>query len=582
MVSALSSNTLVGLDIETTGLSALDSRMLLVQISVGDQVFVMVPSRVEMQKILPFLRDPKWEIIIQNARFEQTFFKHVYDTEITNVFDTYLAELLIDSSSHSNGLGVLSEKYTGIKLNKDIRKTFLGVKPITTFTDEQLEYAALDAEVLLPIRSAQKEKIKSLGLERVADIEFALTNVVASLELEGVPIDVGKWKVKLANAEKERLNSKGKMNSLIFDGTGISEQMGMFERDGINLKSPKQVKEKFLQLGIDIDKTNERELARIDHPAAQELLRYRGLQKIQDAYGETFLGAIHPFTQRIHADFQQIGTETGRFSCRKPNLQQMPAEFRECVSLKDHKIVVADFANIELRILAEISKDKAFTAAFSSGADPHKSTAAIMFNIPLDKVDKDQRFIAKTINFGIMYGMGANKLMDMLNQKRKEQKQKNLTITQVRSIYTKYKEAYKGAVAWLRNAGEQGYAQGYATTMLGRRRILHRPDSNQPYDEFERQVGGVKRQAANSPIQGTNADITKLAMLNLHHDLSKFNYQSKMIIQVHDEIVVLAHEKEAESIKLLVEESMLSSAQEVLANVPVLVEAHIADVWRKD
>ena len=541
----------------------------------------MNPSAVDIQRILPFLRDPKWTKIIQNAVFEQRFFKHVYNTDIIGVFDTYLAELLINSSGHINNLAYLADKYANIKLDKDIRKSFFGAKPMAAFSEEQLEYAALDAQVLHPIYRAQKEKIDALGLGRVADIEFSLTNVVADMENEGVPIDSKKWNQKLREADADRLKSKERMNSLIFDGTGIPEQIGMFERDGIDLKSPKRVKEAFAQLGIDLESTNEREIALVDHPAAKELLNYRGLQKIRDSYGKTFLDMIHPFTGRIHADFVQIGTETGRFSCRKPNLQQMPAQFRECVSLQDHKVVVADFANIELRILAELSKDKAFTQAFSTGGDPHKSTAAIMFNMPLENVNKDQRFIAKTINFGIMYGMGVYKLRDMLNAKNRESGTKELTINEVKAIYSKYKTAYSDAITWLRRTGEEAYTKSYSTTMLGRRRVLDRADTSKPEDEFDKQVAAIKRQGSNSPIQGTNADITKLAMLNLHHDLSKYNYRSKMIIQVHDEIVVLAHKNEAESVKMVLEESMLSSAQEVLKNVPVLVDAYIDDVWRK-
>lgn len=579
MVSALNERNTLSLDIETTGLLPFDSRILLCQVSVGDQVFVMQPSRVDMTRLLPFLRDPKWLKIVQNAAFEGKFFQHFYNTDLANVFDTFLAEKLIDSDSQANSLEALAKKYAGIELNKKIREEFYNMKPMSIFSDTQLQYAADDATVLHTIYTAQSKLLKDYGLEKVAQIEFDLTTVIASMENEGVPINQALWRKKLEKYDERHEESRLKMNSLIFDGTGIPEQMGLFVRDGVNLDSPKKVKEAFHKLGIDVDSTSEREIALVDHPAARELLNYRELEKIRTSYGENILSMIHPFTGRLHSDFNQIGTRTGRFASRKPNLQQMPGEFKECVSLKDYKVVSADFANIELRILAKYSQDKAFMAAFQSGDDPHKSTAAGMFSIPLEKVTKEQRFIAKTINFGLVYGMGIDKLRDLLNKDVPDSKK--LTFDQVKSMYGKYKQTYKGAINWLRETGELGLRQGYSTTMLGRRRTLARPSFTGDEDLFNRLISGVKRKAANSPIQGTSADITKLAMLNVYHDLQKYNYRAKMIIQVHDEIVVLAHKNEAESIKEVVVESMVDSAQEVLEEVPVKVDSIIGDVWSK-
>jgi DNA polymerase I-like protein with 3'-5' exonuclease and polymerase domains len=367
------------------------------------------------------------------------------------------------------------------------------------------------------------------------------------------------------------------MNSLIFDDTGLSEQMGLFVRDGIDLDSPKKVKTAFQKLGIDIETTTEREIALVDHPAARELLVYRELAKVLSSFGDNLIQMIHPFTGRLHADFQQIGTRTGRFACRTPNLQQMPKEFRACVGLKGYKIVSADFANIELRILTKYSQDKEFIKAFNSGDDPHKSTAAGMFNIPIETVTPEQRFIAKTINFGLVYGMGVDKLRDLLNANSS----KNFSLPEVRALHNRYKQTYSGAISWLRNAGEQGLAQLYSTTMLGRRRELVRPTYAGDDDTFNKQISAVKRKAANSPIQGTSADITKLAMLNVYHDLAKYKYNAKMIIQVHDEIVVLAHKSEAVSVGEVIVESMLDAGREVLQDVPIKVDLNINDVWHK-
>jgi DNA polymerase I-like protein with 3'-5' exonuclease and polymerase domains len=400
------------------------------------------------------------------------------------------------------------------------------------------------------------------------------------MELEGVPIDLNKWKSKIAYYATEHEASRLRMNELLFPST-VMEQQGMFVRDAINLNSPKQLKEAFGNIGVKLEATNEREIGIINHPAAKELMNYRRLQKIMSSYGETFLGEIHPFTGRIHPDWQQIGTATGRFSCKSPNLQQMPDEFRQCVSLQDHVAVVADYSQIELRILAEYSGDAKFMEAFLSGEDLHKATAAAMFSVPTEDITKEQRFIAKTINFGLAYGMGPNKLMDILNQESmKEGKGAKFQIRQVQAIMNRYKNTYRDVIAWLHQAGELAYRNGYSETMLGRKRYFTRPDMTSP--NYLQEIASIKRQGANAPIQGTNADITKIAMVNLHNDLEDYNFRAKIILQVHDEIVVLAHKRHAVAVKEMVVESMLKSASGVLKKVPVKVDAYISDIWKKE
>lgn len=580
MVSDLSNTSLFSLDIETTGLRPIDSRILLVQISTRDVSYVINPGKVKLEPILPFLSDPNIKKIIQNGKFDTSFFRYLYNTKVRNIFDTMLSEQLLDTTP---GIGVsldaMAKRYFNIELDKSVRNQFLHMKPMQAFTDQQIEYAGKDASILLPLYDEQMKKLKVLGLEKIADIEGDLSAVVAGMENSGIPINAKKWTDKLEVYKERHEESRLKMNSLIFDDTGLPEQMGLFVRDGIDLDSPKKLKAAFQKIGLDIETTKEQEIALIDHPAAKELLNYRELQKIISSYGKSFIEKIHPFTDRIHPDFKQIGARTGRFSCREPNVQQIPAEFRECVGLEGYKIVVADFSQIELRILAELSQDEGLVSALKSGADLHKSTAARMFNIPIEKVDTERRAIAKTINFGLVYGIGIGKLKDKLNAE-KDAKQ-HLSFNQVKQLMAQYKVAYKGAIDWLRNTGEAAYAEGYCTTILGRRRNFTRPVFAGDSEVFDKQVASLKRQGANTPIQGTSADITKLAMVNLDEDLMYYNYRAQILIQVHDEIVVLAHNSQAESVKQVVEESMLNSASEVLKDIPVKVDAYITDYWKK-
>lgn len=582
VVSALNDVNAFSIDLETTGLTPIDSRILLCQIGLPDgTVYVIDVNLVPLEPLLPFFTSVKYKKIIQNSKFERRFFLAKYNVPINNVFDTQLAERIIHPDAYNYSLKALALGYSNIVLDKEIRSSFFNRK-VGAFSQEQIKYAAQDADVLWGIMKQQNEMLIETDMLKVASMEFDLAQVVASMEETGTPIDRDRWQAKISDYKRQHEESRLRMHDLLFTDGGLDEQMGLFVREGINLNSNQQIKAAFIKIGINIEATNEREIALVNHPAAKELLVYRGFQKIMSAYGESFLDKIHPFTGRIHADFQQIGTETGRFSCKDPNLQQMPDEFRQCVALKDHVIVGADYSQIELRILAELSNDPAFISAFSSGEDLHKSTASMMFKIPIDSVTKEQRFMAKTINFGISYGMGVGKLMDMLNAEAAKNKTPKLSYPQVQELFTRYHKTYRGVSKWLTEAANAAFIKGYSETMMGRKRFYSRPDPNElPKADYELQVSAIKRKGANSPIQGTNADITKLAMLNVQEELQDGGYQANVIIQVHDEIVVLAHKRQAEAVKLVVEEAMRSAAASFLKAVPVRADAYISDVWKK-
>ena len=543
--------------------------------------YVIDASKVPLEPLLPFLSSPRWLKIIQNSKFERRFFLNKYQTPINSVFDTQLAERIIKPEGFSYGLADLALRYTNVRLDKSVRKSFYERKNVT-MSSEQIAYAAKDVEVLWPIMDAQEIKLAEHNMIPIATVEFDLAQVVASMEETGTPIDQDKWRSKINLYEKEHEASRLKMLDILYDSDKIDEQLGLFSRGGINISSHKQILEAFHKIGINVDNTNEREISLVDHPAAVELLNYRGLDKILTSYGGSFLDKIHPFTQRIHADFQQIGTETGRFSCKEPNMQQMPEEFRECVSLKDHVIVGADYSQIELRILAELSGDKNFIKAFTSGEDMHKSTAALMFGVPLDSVTKEQRFTAKSINFGIAYGMGPGKLMDTLNTEARRNGGTVHTFPEVRGMFDRYRKTYFQVNKWLQEAANKAFISGESETMYGRKRFYTRPDPNSlSQEDYDKQVGAIKRRGANSPIQGTNADITKLAMLNVHNNLEEGGFNAKIILQVHDEIVVLAHKRQAEQVKQVIVDSMNESASLVLKIVPVKVDGYVSEIWKK-
>lgn len=536
-----------------------------------------------IEPILPYLKSYKWTKLFHNEKFEQKFFQYYYKTRIVNTWDVYNAELVINPDSKEAGLDDLALKYLNVTLDKTIRKSFLKHNG-SDFSDEQIEYAASDVDVLFDIKAAQEPKIAELNIQPILDIEFPLAGVVADMENVGIPINKELWKSKMVEFQKLHEESRTKMNDLIFDSGNVEEQLGMFGRTRINLGSHVQVKKAFKNaFNINVDSTSERVISLIKHPAAQELLNYRGYDKILTSYGKSFIDKIHPFTNRLHADWQQMGTGTGRFSCREPNMQQVPEPFRECVQGGDkYMLCTADYSQIELRILAQLSDDPNLLRAFNSGQDLHKTTASLMFNISLDAVSKEQRFMAKTINFGIAYGMGITKLRDTLNAEAIRNKSPLLTYPQIKDLQKRHARSFQRASEWLREAGLLAYRQSYSETMLGRKRFYTRPDMNEMDEEmFTKRVEALKRKGANGPIQGTNADITKMAMVNIYDEIQDAGYNANIILQVHDEIVVLAQKNHAEAVKLMLEETMRKTAEKIITKVPIKADAVLSTSWNK-
>ncbi|MBC7898798.1 MAG: hypothetical protein H7070_01985, partial [Saprospiraceae bacterium] len=303
-----------------------------------------------------------------------------------------------------------------------------------------------------------------------------------------------------------------------------------------------------------------------DYPVVAKLLEYRGVAKSLTSFGENILEFIEPKTGRIHADFRQIGAPTGRFSCSNPNLQQIPhdEQYRRCfVPPEGRKLIIADYSQIELRILAEFSDDENFINAFVSGLDFHTITAAQVFGAKPEDITDEQRSFAKRLNFGIVYGIGASRfaLMTGLGQ------------TAAENTMRKYFGTFRGLDKYLRESGNKVVAERQARTASGRMMRLR-------FDENDRQqVGGARRNGINMPIQGTSADILKRAMRLLHDQIS--DTSAKLVNIVHDEIIVECDAAEATDIAAKLEKAMCSAGEEYVKKVPVKVDVHIADEWAK-
>jgi DNA polymerase I len=296
------------------------------------------------------------------------------------------------------------------------------------------------------------------------------------------------------------------------------------------------------------------------------LLEYRTVQKAITSYGENILEYINPVTGRLHADFRQIGAPTGRFSCNNPNIQQVPhgEEYRRCFRAPEgRKLVIADYSQIELRILADVTGDEGFINAFQSGADLHKTTAAQVFNVSIDEVTGEQRSFAKRLNFGVVYGIGAKRFAMMTG----------LSDDEAQNIMTRYFQTYRKLDAWLKEAARTAVRQREARTPLGRlARFRFDPQDRQ-------QTSLTERNGKNMPIQGASADILKRALRLLHDGIH--GTSANIVNIVHDEIIVECDAAEAGRIQQIVEDSMCAAGEEYVKKVPVKVESEIKDEWIK-
>ena len=566
-VAALSAAPEVGFDSETTGLDPHTSRMRLAQLATPEASYVIDLFRLTREQLAPLfklLAAARPVKVAHSAKFDLKFLLRHYGVRVPAVFDTFLASQLVsagdDNDRHS--LEASAQRHLGVQLDKTAQLSDWSGE----LTAAQIEYAARDASVVLPLRERLGARLAEMNLQRVAELEFDCVLAVAAMELAGVYLDAACWReqVKWVRAQHEQA-ALALQREL---GAG-APQLSLFDTPrNINLDSPHQVRDALARLGIEVESTREwrmRKLAR-QHPVIQQLLDYRGLSKSLTSYGEGMLDHINPATGRIHASFHQIGTPTGRFSCSSPNIQQVPhaVEYRSCFRApQGRKLILADYSQLELRVLAEFSQDAALLAAFNSGTDLHRATASQMLRVPLAEVTPQQREHAKGLNYGIVYGMGAEGLAFRIG----------VEIDEAEELIERYFAAYAGVARWLRAAAVRAVREGASRTATGRLWVFHL-DTND-----RQQLSQLKRLGKNAPIQGSASDLFKRAMKLV--DDALLDGDAQIINSVHDEIVVECGEAAAEETAEAVSRAMVAAGKEFLPHVPVVVEAKVADAWVK-
>lgn len=565
----------LGFDTETTALDPYQGEIRLVQLSNGKDTKVIdlkafaargdLRTSAELAPLRDLIAADKPIKIAHNAKFDAKWVAHHLGVEISGIFDTFLASQLIAAGDQDrrHSLAEVTSYFLGTELDKSEQVSDWSAAELS---HSQIEYAARDAATMIPLREKIVEKLKTDELIQVAKLEFDCVMPIAAMELNGFYLDEARWRKQLEKVKIVQTKVADELQNLLSAGVAQASLFGVTE---INLDSQAQVTDALKNLGVPVPATTrgwQLQPLAADYPVVAKLLEYRGVAKSLSSFGENILEFIEPQTGRIHSDFRQIGAPTGRFSCSKPNIQQIPheKEYRRCFRAPDgRKLITADYSQVELRILAEFSGDENFIKAFRSGEDFHATAAAQVFNIKPEEVTSEQRSFAKRLNFGVVYGIGSQRFALMTGLKQ----------TEAENLMRKYFATYRGLDAWLREAGQKVLSNRIARTASGRMMRFR-------FDENDRQqISSARRNGMNMPIQGTSADVLKRALRLLHDEIS--GTSAKLVNIVHDEIIVEADSGEAEQIAEKLDKAMCAAGEEYVKKVPVKVDVAISDEWSK-
>jgi DNA polymerase-1 len=556
-------------DTETTSIKAVDAELVGMSFSYQTGEAYYVPFPKEKEKIIallapfkPFFESEKIIKIGQNIKYDMLVLKK-YGCEVEGpLFDTMLAHYLIDPDSR-HGMDILAEQYLDY-IPVSIKELIGGKGKPATMRDVELEkvveYAAEDADITLQLKQALAPEIDSKELQSLFyDLELPLLRVLASMEFNGVKIDPDALRTMSVELRDESRVVQDQIFRLAGEEFNIAspKQLGVILFDKLKLiENPKKTKTGQYATGEEILSRMEK-----DHEIAGKILEFRELQKLKSTYVDALPELISHYDGRIHTNYSQTVAATGRLSSLNPNLQNIPIrtpkgrEIRKAFvpSKKDYVILSADYSQIELRIMAAFADDEKMIAAFKEGRDIHATTAATINKVPLAEVTSEMRGMAKSANFGIIYGISAYGLSQNLNIPRKE----------AADFIESYFEEFPAVKKYMDQVVNDARDNGYVSTILGRRRYLRDINSRN-----QTMRGGAERNAINAPIQGTAADIIKIAMINIHNWMQEKNVDSKMIMQVHDELVFEVPVSELEMMqtqveKLMKEASTLSVPMEV-------------------
>ena len=579
LVNQLQNQASVCFDTETTGINTLHAELVGLSFSFekGKGFYVPFPenqaeAKALLEKFRPFFENEQIEKIGQNLKYDVKILKNYGLSVAGKLFDTMLAHYLINPDMRHN-MDVLSETY--LQYSPKSIETLIGKKGKNQLSmrevalEEIKEYAAEDADVTLQLKEIFSPILDKAETKKLFDeIEVPLIEVLADMETEGINLDVPFLKEMSVAMQQEIAAFEQKIYETAGEKFNLAspKQLGDVLFDKLKIGGTKQKKTKTGQYA-----TGEEVLSYLvkEHPIVADILEWRQMVKLQSTYIDALPLQVDSKTQRVHTDYMQTVAATGRLSSNNPNLQNIPVRtergrlIRKAFIARNENYVLlsADYSQIELRIIAALSGEDNMIKAFQNNEDIHKSTAAKVFNVPLDEVTKEQRSHAKTVNFGIIYGVSAFGLSNQTNLSRQESA----------ALIEAYYNTYPKLKAYMQNQVDFARENGYVQTVLGRRRYLK--DINSANAMVR---SGAERNAVNAPIQGSAADIIKIAMIHIHHRLKTEQWKSKMLLQVHDELVFDVHLSEIEAIKPLIKHEM---EQAFVMQVPLEVDMGMGDNW---
>lgn len=573
LIALLEKTEMISFDTETTGIDANQAELVGISFSIEPNKAYYIPidedqkkAQIQVDQFKSILENPTKKFIGQNIKYDMLMMSWYGVQMPTPFFDTMIAHYLLEPDQRHK-LDYLSEAYLNYKMVPI--EDLIGKKGITQGSmrnvglEEIKEYAGEDADVTLQLCSILSKDIENENLkDLINNIELPLVKVLKDIEFEGVRIDPD----FLRNYSKVLEDQIRKSEKAIYEKCGTR----------FNIASPKQVGEvlfeklklpyRWKKTGSNQFSTDDEKLTELakDFEVVNDIQEYRKLAKLKSTYVDSLPLMVNPKTGRVHSSFNQARAATGRLSSENPNLQNIPIkneagrEIRKAFVPRneDHIIVSADYSQIELRLIAEISNEEAMLDAFIKNQDIHRATAAKVYGVPYDDVNSDQRRNAKTVNFSILYGAGATNISRQLGIKQSEAKE----------LIENYFNQYKGLKKYMNETVESARSKGYVMTYMGRKRVLRDIDSKNSLIR-----SNAERIAINTPIQGTAADLIKMAMIKIHSRLFNEGLQSKMILQVHDELVFDVLKSE----KAKVEELVLYEMKHAIPNLKVPIDVGI-------
>ena len=565
-------------DTETTSLNTLEAELVGIAFSYakGKGYYIPFPENREEAQVLieelrPFFEDETIEKIGQNLKYDIKVLNK-YNIEVNGkYFDTMIAHYLLQPDMR-HGMNVLAEtylKYQPLSIEKLIGKKGKNQRSMRTVAVKDItKYAVEDADITFQLKQVFEPKLKDKNLmDLFLKIEIPLVKVLAKMELEGINLDVD----FLNGLSKDLNNDILDLESKIYREANTEFNLASPKQLGIVLFEHLKLVEKPKKTKTGQYATGEEVLSKLakDHEIIRNVLVWRGLIKLKNTYVDALPKDVNTVTKRIHTTYMQTVASTGRLSSTNPNLQNIPIRTERGRQVRkafvkrneNYTLMAADYSQIELRLIAEMSGEETMKQSFRNGEDIHKSTASRVFDVPLEEVTREQRAQAKTVNFGIIYGVSAFGLSQQTKMSRKDAK----------ILIDAYYETYPTLKKYIAKQVDLAREQGFVETLLGRRRYLKNINSQNSIVR-----SGDERNAVNAPIQGTAADIIKIAMINIQKILDEKKYKTKMLLQVHDELVFDMYNDEIDELSSIIKDEMESAFE---LSIPLVVDMDKGDNW---